>query len=254
MLREKYRKGRIRGNWRVLSGKEKALFNASLAYTKPKRTIVETRLVQKLDELFVKLLETRGMKIYKRGFEQAVRLLQGSGEVVWASSLPQWLKDPDFIFGSFLIELSLKAQVDEIIVVDCGSVDKTIEVTENCVAAVSAKGDYLPVRIIQQDNADEGAAIRTLIAEAKMRDADALVLVEANGEYDPADIPKLLDPIATYDADLVLGSRFTGDFRDENKKKLSFAERVWARTLNFVANISATTNPLRAKAFTEKIN
>jgi hypothetical protein len=35
MLRDKIRKGRIRGNWRVLSGKEKALFNVSLAYTKP---------------------------------------------------------------------------------------------------------------------------------------------------------------------------------------------------------------------------
>jgi hypothetical protein len=98
----------------VLSGKEKALYSVSLAYTKPKwqivllngrkhkidvgRTIVEPRLVQKLEELFVKLLETRGMKIFKRGFEEAVRLLQRSGEVVWASALPQWLKDPDFIF------------------------------------------------------------------------------------------------------------------------------------------------------------
>jgi len=114
MLREHRKKGLIRGNWRVLSGKEKALFTASLAYTKPKwrmvllnghrqkidvgRTIVETRLVQKLEALFVKLLETRGMKIFKRGYEHAVRLLQCSGTVVWASSLPQWLKDPDFIF------------------------------------------------------------------------------------------------------------------------------------------------------------
>jgi hypothetical protein len=114
MLREKLRKGRIRGNWRVLSGKEQALYRVSLAYTKPVkrkvlidgrlhkievgRPIVETRLVQKLEELFVKLLETRGMKIFKRGFEEAVRLLQRSGEVVWASQLPQWLKDPDFIF------------------------------------------------------------------------------------------------------------------------------------------------------------
>jgi len=114
MLRDKLRKGRIRGNWRVLDSNEKALYNASLAYTKPlkrwvvingrrqkievARTIVETRLVQKLDALFDKLLETRGMKIFKRGFEHAQRLLQHSGEVVWATSLPQWLKDPDFIF------------------------------------------------------------------------------------------------------------------------------------------------------------
>lgn len=114
LLQENRRKGGIRGNWRTLSTTEKALFTASLAYTKPRwelvwlngrkqkiesgRTIVETRLVQKLEELFVKLLETRGMKIFKRGFEHAVRLLQGSSTIVWASSLPQWLKDPDFIF------------------------------------------------------------------------------------------------------------------------------------------------------------
>ena len=40
MLREKRRKGLIRGNWRVLSGKEKALYRVSLASTKPKRRMV----------------------------------------------------------------------------------------------------------------------------------------------------------------------------------------------------------------------
>ncbi|HDS44982.1 MAG TPA: hypothetical protein ENN68_02605 [Methanomicrobia archaeon] len=114
MLRDKLRKGRIRGNWRVLDENEKALYRVALAYTKPKRrtarvngrrqeieigrTIVQTLLVQKLLELFEKLLETRGMKIFKRGFAKAVELQQRCGTVVWASSLPQWLKDPDFIF------------------------------------------------------------------------------------------------------------------------------------------------------------
>jgi glycosyltransferase involved in cell wall biosynthesis len=149
---------------------------------------------------------------------------------------------------TLLIDLNLRAQVDEVIVVDCGSVDKTIEVIEKCVAVLSAQGDHLPVRIIQHDNADEGAAIRRLIAEAKKGDADALVLVEANGEYDPADIPKIIEPIVNCDADLVIGSRFTGDFREENKKKLTFAERVWAKTLNFVANIGATTKVTDAQS------
>jgi len=142
---------------------------------------------------------------------------------------------------NFLVLLDLKAQVDEVIVVDCGSTDDTIDLIEKCVAALSAKEKTFPVKIIQQDNADEGAAIRRLIAEAKKRDADALVLVEATGEYDPADIPKILEPIVKCDADLVIGSRFTGDFRAENKTKLSFTERVWAKTSNFVANIGATT-------------
>jgi hypothetical protein len=117
MLREKFRKGLIRGNWRVLSRKEKALFNVSLAYTKPKRrkvlidgrlhkvevgrTIVEPRLVQILEELFVKLLETRGMKIFKRGFRKAVELLakiEENGVCAWAPRFKEWLKDADYIF------------------------------------------------------------------------------------------------------------------------------------------------------------
>ena len=150
--------------------------------------------------------------------------------------------------ASFLVLLDLKAQVDEVIVVDCGSTDDTIDLIEKCVAALSAKEKCFPVRIIQQDNADEGAAIRRLIAEAKKGNADALVLVEATGEYDPADIPKILEPIVNCDADLVIGSRFTGDERATNKKRISFTERVWAKTSNFVANLGATTNPFASKS------
>jgi hypothetical protein len=117
MLREKYRKGLIRGNWRVLSGNEKALFNAALTYTKPKwqmvllngrkhkidvgRTIVETRLVQLLKEIFVKLLETRGMKILKRGQAKASALLyrlEQTGAACWLVGLKDWLKDPAYLF------------------------------------------------------------------------------------------------------------------------------------------------------------
>jgi hypothetical protein len=117
MLWEKRRKGLIRGNWRVLSGKEKALYSVSLAYTKPRwelvwlngrkhkidvgRTIVETRLVQKLEELFVKLLETRGMRILKRGQAKASALLyrlEQTGAACWLVGLKDWLKDPAYLF------------------------------------------------------------------------------------------------------------------------------------------------------------
>jgi len=117
MLKDKLQKGRIRGNWRMLSGKEKALLNVSLAYTKPKRrmvpidgqmqerevgrTIVEARLVQKLEELFVTLLETRGVRILKRGQAKASALLhrlEQPSVAGWVLGLKDWLKDPDFIF------------------------------------------------------------------------------------------------------------------------------------------------------------
>jgi hypothetical protein len=120
MLRNQLRKGHIRGNWRLLDENEKALYRASLAYTKPfvrrveingrrrtievARTIVQSRLLQKLHELFEKLLETRGMKIFKRGFARARTLLdkekEKNGEAVfaWAPRLKEWLRDADYIF------------------------------------------------------------------------------------------------------------------------------------------------------------
>jgi hypothetical protein len=130
MLRDKRRKGWIRGNWRVLSSNEKALYRVSLAYTRPQkqrvvingwrqkidvaRTIVETRLVQKLGELFEKLLETRGMKIFKRGFAKARTLLDNEKEAVfaWAPRLKEWLKDADYIFWLGTNNFSLKRKLD----------------------------------------------------------------------------------------------------------------------------------------------
>lgn len=111
-----YRKGRLRRNWRVLTPREKALYRVAMAYTKPKkrmvpingrmeqlnvgRTIVEPGLVQKLKELLAKLQETRGTKIFKRGFDKAVELLRKGEEAVfsWAPRLKNWLKDPDYVF------------------------------------------------------------------------------------------------------------------------------------------------------------
>ncbi len=46
--------------------------------------------------------ETKGMRIFKKGFEKAVELLEkseeGVGVFTWAPQLKYWLKDPDYIF------------------------------------------------------------------------------------------------------------------------------------------------------------
>ena len=117
ILVDNLRKGRRRGNWRTLSTTERALLNVSLAYTKPRwelvwlngrkrkiksgRTIVEPGLVQKLEALFVKLLETRGLRILKRGQAKASALLHRLEQMSvtgWLAGLKDWLKDPAYIF------------------------------------------------------------------------------------------------------------------------------------------------------------
>jgi hypothetical protein len=98
-----FKKGLGNGNWRRLRNRDKALYRAAMEYAKQneRRCVVNGTLVEKLVGLIEKLKETRGMRIFKRGFDRAVELLGKSGEpgvFVWAPRLKGWLKEPDYIF------------------------------------------------------------------------------------------------------------------------------------------------------------
>jgi hypothetical protein len=81
-------------NREYLNRLDKALFRASLWYAKHRGSIVNASLVEKLLALVEKLKETKGMRIFKRGFAKAVELLEKSEEGVftWAPQLKYWLK------------------------------------------------------------------------------------------------------------------------------------------------------------------
>jgi len=89
----------------------------------------------------------------------------------------------------------------EVIVVDDGSSDGTDKV-------LTALSDST-VRILTHSvNQGKGAAIRTGMANAR---GDLLLIQDADLEYDPADWPRLLEPILRGKARVVYGSRFTGE-------------------------------------------
>ena len=96
-----FRKGLRNGNWRRLNFLDKALYRASLWYTKYLGSIVNSALVGKLMELVERLKETKGKKRFRSGFRKAVELLNKGEEIfAWApqSQLKGLLKDPDYIF------------------------------------------------------------------------------------------------------------------------------------------------------------
>ena len=92
------------------------------------------------------------------------------------------------------------AGIDEVqvLVVDDGSRDRTAE-------RARAKG---AVVVSHARNRGVGAAFRTGLARATDLGADIIVTLDADGQFNPADIPRLIDPILRGEADFVTASRF----------------------------------------------
>lgn len=87
------------------------------------------------------------------------------------------------------------------VVVDDGSADATG-------AAARAAGATV---LRHPFNLGYGAALQTGYKYALTTDAGRLVQMDADGQHDPAQVPRLLAPIARGEADLVVGSRFLED-------------------------------------------
>lgn len=112
-LQVHFERGIRNGNWNRLSRSERALYRAALAYTRS-RLIVGSMVVTKLQALMARLVETRGMRILKRGMERARALLArdnaGRGVFLWAPSFRYWLEDRDYIFWLGLGTLRLRTE------------------------------------------------------------------------------------------------------------------------------------------------
>lgn len=112
---------------------------------------------------------------------------------------------------------------DEIIVVDDGSIDGTVEEAERAGA-----------RVIRQNHGGYIAAIKRGFRKAK---EDIVVTMDADGEHRAEDIPRLVRPILEDEADLVLGRR---------PQIARFSERFLNWLTNFRVKVSDSGTGFRA--------
>ena len=94
----------------------------------------------------------------------------------------------------------LQAQrfVNKVVVCDDGSRDQTAEIAERLGAIV----------VRHEKNLGKGAAFKSLFWRALELDADVVVTLDADGQHEPDEIPHLVKPILSGDADITVGSRF----------------------------------------------
>jgi dolichol-phosphate mannosyltransferase len=137
------------------------------------------------------------------------------------------------------IEAMAAPCVDEIVVVDDGSTDASAEQAEEAGATVIRLGRCYGV----------GAALRRGFEYGKAHRYDICVCIAGNNKDDPEEIPRLLEPIVSGDADLVQGSRYLpGGVSGNTPMYRRLATRIhpWLFSLFVGKRMTESTNGFRA--------
>jgi glycosyltransferase involved in cell wall biosynthesis len=116
----------------------------------------------------------------------------------------------------------------QIVVVDDGSTDETATILERW-------QDRPEVVVHRQENRGKGAAIR---AGIPLVDGEIVVLQDADMEYDPVDVPALIEPIQRGAADVVFGSRLSGG---RPQRAYLFWHLLGNRVLSLLTNVLFNT-------------
>ncbi|MBP1928351.1 glycosyltransferase involved in cell wall biosynthesis [Methanolinea mesophila] len=117
------------------------------------------------------------------------------------------------------VVLRTKRNVDRVLVIDDGSTDATAEI------AAEAGAEVLRL----DENRGKAYAVISGFSKLKEMHPIAVVMLDADGQHNPDEIPRVIQPILNDDADLVIGSRYLGQenivpsYRKVGQKTLDLA-------------------------------
>jgi glycosyltransferase involved in cell wall biosynthesis len=137
--------------------------------------------------------------------------------------------DEEATIGSVLDRVAALGLDAQIVVVDDGSTDATAGIVERW------RGGRDGVLLVRKPHGGKGSAIRAAIPYL---DGDVTVIQDADLEYDPEDVPRLVEPIERGVADVVFGSRLSGG---RPQRAYLFWHLVGNRFLSLLTNVLYNT-------------
>ncbi len=150
-------------------------------------------------------------------------------EIVFAGAKPFVVVGiPAFNEETMIARVVLEAQkhADAVVVCDDGSNDETGAIAKRLGADV----------VRHSRNLGYGASIRSLFKRARELNADVLVTIDADGQHNPEEVPRVVKPIVQGVADLVIGSRFIDT---DGTKEMPFYRRFGAQLITKLVNGSS---------------
>lgn len=145
------------------------------------------------------------------------------------------------VLGSVLLKVCQYANT--VIVVDDGSGDDTSEVAK--LAGVEI--------ITLEKNGGKAKAIMIGFARAKEAKPKVTIMLDADGQHDPDEIPKLADPVLSGKADLVVGSRYlTADDSAEIPAYRKLGQKVLNEATNLSSGIKCSDSQSGYRALSRK--
>ena len=114
--------------------------------------------------------------------------------------------------------------VDNVVVCDDGSMDLTGEIAQG-----------LGVQLVRHErNMGKGVALRTAFRCAKDLKPDVIVMLDGDGQHDPSEIPQLIEPVMSGEADMVVGSRYV----EGSRVDAPLYRRMGLRLINAISGSS----------------
>ena len=148
-----------------------------------------------------------------------------------------------------VLEVDLPGWRREVVLVDDGSTDGTREQLRELADEPPAEGAEFHV-VFHERNQGKGAALRTGFAAAA---GDVVIIQDADLEYDPRDYPRLLEPLAAGEVDVVYGSRFSGGGSRKGYWKNYLANRFLTWLSNRTTGLRLTDMETCYKAFRREL-